>query len=51
MGDETRFLTEFQKHLKDCFTQIWFSILEAIERYEVDRTFKSALKNKKNVWT
>ena len=47
MGDETRFLTEFQQRLKDCFIQNWHSSLESSGRYEVYRTFKSALEKEK----
>ena len=43
VGDETRFLTEFQLRLKDCLIQNWHSRLESSGRYEVYRTFKSAL--------
>ena len=47
VGDETRFLTEFQQHLKHCFIQKWHSRLESSGRYEVYRTFKSALEKEK----
>ena len=47
VGDETRFLTEFQQRLKDCFIQNWHSRLESSGRYEVYRTFKSALEKEK----
>ena len=40
VGDETRFLTEFQQRLKDCFIQNWRSRLESSGRYEVYKTFK-----------
>ena len=40
VGDETRFLTEFQQRLKDCFIQNWHSRLESSGRYEVYKTFK-----------
>ena len=43
VGDKTGFLTEFQQRLKDCFSQNWHSRLESSGRYEVYRTFKSAL--------
>ena len=29
VGEETRFLTEFQQRLKDCFIQNWHSRLES----------------------
>ena len=47
MGDKTRFLTEFQQRLKDCFIQNRHSRLESSGRYEVYRTFKSALEKEK----
>ena len=47
MGDEARFLTEFQQRLKDCFIQNWHSRLESSGRYKVYRTFKSALEKEK----
>ena len=43
MGDETRFLTEFQQR----FIQNWHFTLESSGRYEVYRTFKSALEKEK----
>ena len=43
VGDETRFLTEFQQRLKDSFIQNVHSRLESSGRYEVYKTFKSAL--------
>ena len=47
VGDETRFLTEFQQRPKDCFIQNWHSRLECSGRDEVYRTFKSALEKEK----
>ena len=47
VGDETCFLAEFQQQLKDCFIQNWHSRLESSGRYEVYRTFKSALEKEK----
>ena len=47
MGDETRFLTEFQQRLIDCFIQNKHSRLESSGRFEVYRTFKSALGQEK----
>ena len=47
VGDETRFLAEFQQRLKDCFIQNWHSKLESSGRYEIYRPFKSALGKEK----
>ena len=47
VGDETRFLTEFQQRLTDCFIQNWHSRLESCGIYEVYRTLKSALEKEK----
>ena len=47
VGDETRLLAEFLQCLKACFTQNWHSELETSERYEVHKTFYSALEKEK----